>query len=198
MSGRKARATVAMPDSSPPPPTATTRVSISGCSELQCPLVRLVEGLPVQQHLGTEAARALDLHRRGEFGHHDHGAQPKALRVMGQALGVVAGRGRDHAPDRLAAGHEARQLVQRPALLEGGCELQVLELQEDTRVQDLAQGAALQAGRGQHLAGDLLRGGLHVAQGEGGVRHAVDPIWGLRPGLKPWPSGWRFRQQQRC
>ena len=32
MSGRKARATVAMPDSKPPPPTATTRVSMSGCA----------------------------------------------------------------------------------------------------------------------------------------------------------------------
>jgi hypothetical protein len=72
-------------------------------------LARGVEGLAVQHHLGAEAARALDLHRGRELRHHDHRPQAQALRVVRHALGVVAGRGGDHARSRPAAIRHQRQ-----------------------------------------------------------------------------------------
>ena len=146
--GLSARAAVAMPLIRPPPPTATTRHVqvrlraqhlepdralagdhqrvVEGVHErqallgadLQRVLARGVEALAVQHDLGAEAARALDLDGRRQQRHHDHRAQPQALRVVRHALRVVAGRRGDHALDRRAASASASQLVQRAALLE--------------------------------------------------------------------------------
>ena len=60
--------------------------------------------------------------------------------MIGDPLRVVAGRGCDD-PGRLFRIGQARKLVQRAALLEGGGELQVLELDQDFSASDLRQGA---------------------------------------------------------
>jgi hypothetical protein len=52
----------------------------------------------------------------------------------------------------------SRSLVAGAALLEGGGELQVLELQEHLGAGDPGQGARLDAGRLQHLAQQSLPG----------------------------------------
>ena len=109
--------------------------------QLHGAVARFVEGFAVQHHLGVEAAGALHLHHGRIHGHHDHGPQAQALCVVGHALGVVAGGRGDHTADRLARLDQRGQLVERAALLERGRELQVFELQEDLRAQDLAQGA---------------------------------------------------------
>jgi len=142
-------------------------------SHLHRSLVGFVEGLSVQQHFGSEPECALHLHGRGEFRHDDHRAQPQALRMVGQPLSVVAGRSCDHALDWLAGCQQAHQLVERPALLEGGGELQVLELQEDACAEDLAQGAAFQARGGQHMTRQAGRSSLHILQGEGKLIHRM-------------------------
>ena len=111
--------------------------------ELQRVLARLVEGVAVQHDLGAEAARALDLDHRRRQRHHDHRAQAQPLRVVRHTLRVVAGRRGDDALDRLPDVDQRRQLVQRAALLERRGELQVLELQEDLRADDLAQRLAI-------------------------------------------------------
>jgi len=69
--------------------------------------------------------------------HHDHRPQSQTLRMVGNALRVVAGRGRDHAGHRRAALEQRSELVERAALLERSSELQVLELQEDSGADDL-------------------------------------------------------------
>ena len=116
-----------MPAIKPPPPIATTRVSISGCSasissatvpwpgdhrqviermddgeaallgELQAGDARVLEGVADEDDLGAEAARVLDLHARREARHDDRRRDAHALRVVGDGLGVVAGRDREHA-----------------------------------------------------------------------------------------------------
>ena len=53
---------------------------------------------------------------------------PQRRGVEGDALGVVAGAGRDHAPLALRLA-QREQLVQRAALLEGAGALQVFQLQ---------------------------------------------------------------------
>jgi len=147
----------------------------------------LVEVVAMQHDLGAEAARAFHLHHRGRHRHHDDGTQAQALRVVGQALGVVAGRRGDDATDRLAAIDHRGQLVQRAAFLERGRELQVLELQEDLRADDLAQRAALDAGRVQHLAGQPRSGSLDVGERDGHVQ-AVPPTVSRSIRSVGWPT----------
>ncbi len=103
-------------------------------------LAGLIVALTVQHHLGAELAGMLDLHCRRRLGHDDGHRHPQPMAVIGQGLGVVAGRGGDHPALALLLG-QSEQLVQGPTLLEGGGELKVLELDEDLRARDLGQGA---------------------------------------------------------
>ena len=126
-SGRSALAAVAMPAISPPPPMATTRVSIAGCcasissadralagdhgevvermddgeaallGELQAGDARVLEGVALEHDLGAEAARVLDLDARGEARHDDRRRDAHPLGVVRDRLRVVAGRDREHA-----------------------------------------------------------------------------------------------------
>ena len=66
---------------------------------------------------------------------------PRRLGVIGDALRVVAGRHGDDAALALVR-RQGRQPVERAALLEGGGELQVLELEPDLAAEDLGQRAA--------------------------------------------------------
>jgi hypothetical protein len=76
-----------------------------------------VEGIAMQHDLGTETLRPLDLHARGEAGHHDHGPQTQTLGVVGHPLSMVARR---HGHHPLGAGLriELGELVAGPTLLE--------------------------------------------------------------------------------
>jgi hypothetical protein len=62
---------------------------------------------------------------------------------------------------------ERHELVDGAALLEGGGELVVLELEVDLGPGDLGERARVQAGGLDHLARDHLRGGLDVLEGDG-------------------------------
>ena len=62
------------------------------------------------------------------------------LRMIGNRLRVVAGRGRDHSARALLR-RELQQFVERAALLVGGGELQILELQPDFGADDFATGS---------------------------------------------------------
>jgi hypothetical protein len=57
--------------------------------------------------------------------------------MVGHPLGVVAGRHRDDAPDAVL--RQVDQFVAGAALLEGGSELQVLELEENLRPHDFGK-----------------------------------------------------------
>ena len=57
----------------------------------------VVEGVAVQHDLGPQVAHRLDLDARRGNGHDDRGAQTPTRRRQRHALGVVAGRHRDHA-----------------------------------------------------------------------------------------------------
>ncbi|MNI44050.1 hypothetical protein D3C73_984020 [compost metagenome] len=56
------------------------------------------EALARQHDFATQAAHRVDLHLRAGGGHDDDGAAAQAAGGQRHALGVVAGRGRDHAP----------------------------------------------------------------------------------------------------
>ncbi len=107
---------------------------------------RLVDIVAVEDDLGAVPAGLGDLHRRRMRRHHDRhrDAEPRAM--ISEALGVIACRCRDHAP-RPRFGGQLQQFVERTALLVGGSELEILELDVDGRTGELAQGPADQGRR---------------------------------------------------
>jgi hypothetical protein len=84
----------------------------------------------VQNHIGAITARRRDLDQRRGQRHANLGADAKLAGVVGHALRVISGRGRDHALGAFF-GAEREQLVQRAALFESAGPLQVVELQID-------------------------------------------------------------------
>jgi hypothetical protein len=70
--------------------------------------------------------------------HDDGHRNAEPLAVIGDRLRMVAGRRRDHAARALLLG-QLQQFVERAALLVGGGELEVLELQPDLGADDLGQ-----------------------------------------------------------
>ena len=86
--------------------------------------------------------------------------------MIGDRLGVVAGRGGDHPARALVVG-QLEQFVERAALLVGGGELKVLELEPDLGADDLGQGPADQHRGADDRALDALRGGADVVDGRG-------------------------------
>ncbi|MNX87075.1 hypothetical protein D3C86_1189880 [compost metagenome] len=127
--------------------------------QLVAPRLGIVKRVPGQHHLGAETTRIGDLDRGREARHHDHGGHAHALRMVGHALGVVAGGHGDHAFGALVVG-QRQHAVQCAAFLEGRGELQVLELQPDLGAEDVGQRAG-QGKRGlQHLPAQVFAGGL--------------------------------------
>ena len=186
MSGLSPRAATAQPAIMPPPPTGTTRVSSSGTSSqhlqrdraLAGDDARIVVGMDEHQPLGRGQAMRLGagLGQRVAVQHDPRAmtagvltfmlgvkdgmtmvaGMPSRAGVIGDALGVVAGRHGDHAALALV-GRELQQRVERAALLERGGELQVLELDPDVGLGDARQRLAAQAGRAHDRAGDAPR-----------------------------------------
>jgi hypothetical protein len=91
---------------------------------------RGVEPVALDQHAGAEMARALDLGEGRAHGHDDGRRNLEPARVVGNALGVVAG-GHCHDPGFALLGREAEQLDQRAAVLEGARILLALQLEDD-------------------------------------------------------------------
>ena len=133
--------------------------------DLKHPVVRLVQGVAVQDHLGPVGARVLHFHERRMAGHDDHGGHAQPLRVIGHRLAVIAGRHRADAAPALF-GVELQQTVEGAALLERGGELQVLELDPQLGAGQARQRLAAQARRAADSRGDARLGGLDVGEGD--------------------------------
>jgi hypothetical protein len=139
----------------------------------------LVIAVAVDHHLGAVGAGLLHLHERCGLGHHDGHRDAQAGGVIGQTLAMIAGRGGDHA----AGAHgliQEQQFVERPALLVGGGELQVLELHPHLGAGDLAQRPRPTAGRALDVSAQPFLGREDIVKGE---RHGMRT--GARKGAQP-------------
>ena len=83
--------------------------------------------------------------------------------MIGDRLGMIAGRRGDHASGALFGG-QLEQFVERAALLVGGGELEVLELEPHFGADDVGQGPAHQRGRADDRTLDPLGSGADVGQ----------------------------------
>ena len=81
----------------------------------------------MQNHVGAVTARCRNFDKRRGQGHADLGADAEFAGVIGDALSMISGRGRDHTPGAFF-GVEQEQLVKRAALFESPGPLQVIEL----------------------------------------------------------------------
>ena len=135
---------------------------------------RLGQRVAVQDDLRAVRPRMRDL-GVGREGRHDDGrrdAEPAGM--IGNALCVVAGRHGDDAAPAFLVG-ELKQRVQSSALLEGGGELEILELHPNAGPRDARQRLAVEAGRAHDGARDARGRGAHVGErdgegvGDGGV-----------------------------
>ena len=163
-------------------------------------LAGLLQRLAGDDGLGAMAPGVLDLHHRRADRHHDAGGNAEPVRVIGDALGVIARRHRDHAAPPLVR-RQRDEPVQRTALLEAGGELQVLEFEPEVAAADLGERPALVAFSDNDGAADGRGGGDHVSgrDGEAGeagrllVRQCwLADIWHYEglvegPSYKPFP-----------
>jgi hypothetical protein len=133
--------------------------------QLACMSVGIVERFAFQYYI---AAYALGLHHfhgwRGAR-HHDGDRHVQPRTVIGKPLRMVAGRRRDHAALALFVGQQ-QERVERTALLVGGSELVVLELQPDIRTNNLAERLRIHGGGAHHRTRDPLCRGLHIFESE--------------------------------
>ena len=91
---------------------------------------RIRKAFAHEHHFAAEVAHGFDLENGSGHGHHDDGTAPEAARREGHALGVVAGRGADHAAGALF-GAQMHHLVEGAAQLEGEHRLGVLALEKN-------------------------------------------------------------------
>ena len=126
----------------------------------------IIELIAVEHHFGAEFLGLLDLHEGRGRGHDDGGRHAELLRMISDALGVVAGGGRDHPLGALFR-RQAEELVQGAALLEGGGKLQVLELDPNLSPGHLRQRQRLVEGGSNDRALQARRGSAHVVKGHG-------------------------------
>ncbi|MNM68223.1 hypothetical protein D3C81_797750 [compost metagenome] len=111
----------------------------------------------MQHHLAATRTYTFNLDFRGGLGHHDSGLDPQLTGGQRHALGMVAGRGGDHATGQFFR-RQLGQFVVGTANFEGKHRLQVFTLEQDVVAQTLAQ-----------LAGGLQRsfdGNVVNARGE--------------------------------
>ena len=135
------------------------------CDRLGADL-RVGDALAVEHDFGAMRLRRLDLHEWRRHRHHDGGRNPQARGMIGNGLGVVAGRHGDHAAGALDV-PERGELVERAALLERVGDLKVLVFDEHLGAGQRGELRRRQHRRAQHLAGDGAARGLDV-----GDRHA--------------------------
>ena len=124
---------------------------------------RLREVGAVKDDVGAELAAIGDLNERGELRHHDGRRDPEELRVVGDPLRVIAGRGRDH-PALARVRRQLEQRIARAAFLEAARALQVVELAVDVRAGQLRQRNRLDARRVIDAAGNPVAGGFDIGE----------------------------------
>ena len=127
--------------------------------------VSLVVVGAVQNHVGAIAARRRDLDERRGQRHANLGADAELAGVVGHALGVISGRGRDHALGTFF-GAQREQLVQRAALFESAGSLQVVELQIDLVGGGLGKRLRTRAGRKVDGVANAAQGRLDVVESD--------------------------------
>ena len=138
------------------------------------------QGTAAEDHAGAVRSGALDLRERRGLGHHDRGRDAEPGGVVGDALGMVAGRHRDDAPVALFAGQPG-QLDQGTALLERTGVMLGLELQRELAAEQLREAGRVDGRRPHHRPGD----------DGGGVADVVDTdrkrhVWVSRHGGTGW------------
>ena len=124
--------------------------------------VGLVVDVASEHDLSSERFGALHLDIGGRCGHDDGGGHAVALRRVGHALRMVAGRRGDEAAFALVVGKRADLVVCATHLIGAGA-LHVLRLEEDAIARDLAEVRALDElgllGDLANFVGRLLEGG---------------------------------------
>ena len=148
----------------------------------------VLEPLAVQDHPGTVLARALDLGQRREARHDDRGRNAQALGMVGDTLGVVAGRHGDDAAGALLR-REAGELDQGTAGLERAGVLEVLQLEPDPCPGQARQGRRGDAGGHGDRAGDAAAGLLDGGEGDGHGPSFGASMENGRPAGAPGPGG---------
>jgi len=128
--------------------------------------LRVVIAVALDHHLSAEFPGLLHLHEGGVARHDDGHRDTQALCVVGEALAVVAGRGRDHPAPALVR-RQLEELVEGAPLLVGGGELQVLELHPHLGARNLRQGLGMAAGSAFDLAVDPRGGGFDIGESQG-------------------------------
>ena len=201
-----------MPAIRPPPPTGTTIASTSGvCSRISSPIVpwpaitstlsngwmnvspsraasspacarASVRSAPCRTTLAPRCRQLVTLMSAANTGITTVTGMPSRLRVVRDALRVVAGRRRDDAAPALL-GREQQQRVARAALLEAAGALQVVELAVDVRAGELRQRDRLDAGRVVDAAGDARARGLDVGERDHRERRPADQNGSAMPGF---------------
>jgi len=133
----------------------------------------VLERAAMEQDARAVALRVTHLHVGRVLRHDDGRRDAESPGVVGDALGVIARRHGDH-PGAPLRGAEAGELVVGAALLEGGRELQVLELQPHRRAGDLGERERGPAGRALHLPGDAAGCFLDLRDGDGSGGHGAN------------------------
>jgi hypothetical protein len=118
-------------------------------------LVGRIVAVAFDDHGRAERPGLLDFHERRAARHDDGHRHVQALAMVGEALGVVAGRSRDHSTP-LLVGRQLQQFVQRAALLVGGGELQILELHPHLGAGNRRQRPGIAARGALNLSGDAI------------------------------------------
>lgn len=109
----------------------------------------------MENHLGPELARILDLDVR-RMARHDHGGEDtQLLGVIGNGLGMVAGRHGNDPRFALLRG-QSQKLDQGTPVLEGSRELSILKLEPHIGSRDCGKRLGSSAGGLHHPAGDGL------------------------------------------
>jgi hypothetical protein len=117
----------------------------------------------VQHDVRAELPAVGDLDQRREYRHDDGRRNAEQLRVIGDALGVIAGRcGNDAALPRV--GRELQQRVARAAFLETAGALQVIELAINVRAGELRKRDRFDAGRVVDASRDPVACGFDIGE----------------------------------
>ena len=114
--------------------------------------LRFREIFSVQDDGRAELLAIPNLDQRRVFRHHDSRGNAKQFALVSEGLGVVAGRGRDHAA-LLLFGRQLRERVAGAAFFEAAGALQVIELAENFHAGDLAE-------RDRRLARRIINGAV--------------------------------------
>ena len=128
--------------------------------------LRLADGLAVEQHLGAIRLGRRHLHERRRHRHHDGRGDAETRRMVGDRLGVVAGRHGDDAARALGR-RQRGELGAGAALLERVGDLEIFVFDEHLGAGQRRQPRRRQHRRAQHMAGDDAPGGFDVGKGDG-------------------------------